>query len=291
VTIALALIFVGVIVFRHLQGRIAENASRTTLARESSVLTREFLRFEFSRGRDLIPFVPPSDPAQRPMWAKRIEENLLQPAAICIVNGSAPIWVSKPRVFGRTADSVQWLLISPRDMRRRASIDVYGEMEVQRASFQPDSTDNHSFWLVGKVGDSLRWGIVISSNDTWLSFFKRLEGSYAEEAEVGSPAWALQDMFALPRSPTRRWNMGLRAFLDDSLIFASGGLDTTGLQYTYDFNGRKAECYQSSMQKSHARWMAMRYVFWPMLLFPIVLFFPFYRFYRQIRSLTEPDKP
>jgi hypothetical protein len=290
IMIALGLIFCGMLVFRYLQGRIADNASQTTLARESSVLTREYLRYEFSRGRELIPYPPPNDETQYGAWAKRISEHLGQQAAVFVSRGSAITWVTKPPLFDVAADSVQWLLIAPSAIRRRAMSEIVGETQIQHVTFVSEGGDNHSLWLLGQMGDSLRWGALVSSNDTWVSFFQQLQGSYAEDATLGSPAWALQEIFSLPRSPTRRWNMGLRAFLDDSLIFASEDLDTTRRSYTYEFSGRKAQCYQSRLQASHARWMAMSYVFWPLLLFPLVFIVPFYRFYRQIRTLTEKEK-
>jgi hypothetical protein len=84
--------------------------------------------------------------------------------------------------------------------------------------------------------------------------------------------------------------MGLRAFLNDSLIYVSPGLDTTRKSVTQDFNGRKVQCFESDWQRTIARWIGMRGLFWAWLLFPILLAAPFYGFYRMVRRLTTPDQ-
>jgi len=288
--VSLLLISLLAIAARFAQRIIADNYGRATLARESAALTREFMRFEAERGAQLIPYPPPDDPARRGAWVRHIEEQLLQPAAVCVIQGSALTWVKLPPAFQVPADSTALLLTAPNGIRSTASLKIHGDTELLRTSVQADARDNFGLWLVGKTGDSLRWGVLLSSNDTWVAFFHQLQGTAADNPDIGSPAWALQDMFALPKSTTRQWNMGLRAFLKDALIFSSGDLDTTRLSYTYDFNGRRAECYLSRWQETTTHWKIMRLAFWPMLLLPLVLLVPFYRDYRQIRRLTDREK-
>jgi hypothetical protein len=270
------------------QGLIAGNYSRAMLARESSALTREFLRFEAGRGQELALFPPPPDPSRLEIWAKRIQDQLDQSAAVCIIDPPALLWIRMPHGFDVSADSVGLLLTSPDMFPQSPTLKHFGDIQVMRTSFQ-SGRDIHTLFLFNRGRDSLNWGVLVSSNDTWRSFFGTLEQSAADDPDVGSPAWALQDMFALPKSPTPRWNIGIRAFVNDSVIYTSRDLDTTRQSYTYDFNGRRAECYLSRWQEAATHWKIMRYAFWPMFLFPVALIVLFYRDYRQIRELTDDD--
>jgi len=289
IVIALFLALVLTVGARIAQRLIAENYSRAMLARESAALPREFLRFEAARGQELALFPPPSEDSKREIWAKRVQDELDQPAAVCIIDPPALQWIRKPHGFEVSADSVGLLLTSPGIFPQSPTLKHFGDIQVMRTSFQP-GRDIQTLFLFNRGRDSLNWGVLISSNDTWRSFFGKLEQSAADDPDVGGPAWALQDMFALPKSPTPRWNIGIRAFVDDSLIYQSRDLDTTRQSYVYDFNGRRAVCYLSRWQEMATHWKIMRYAFWPMFLFPLALLVLFYRDYRQIRRLTETSE-
>ncbi|HEY3296639.1 MAG TPA: hypothetical protein VGL38_14505 [bacterium] len=273
---------------RYAQHRIADNYGRATLARESAALTREYTRFEAARGQNLGLFPPPADTSRREIWAVQLGDEFDQPSALCLVEHGVVTWLRKPYGFETTADSVTGWLTAQQDAPKTLTAERFGNSRMLHARFQ-SGDDIHSLWLFSRGEDSLSWGVLLSSNDAWIAFFRNLQLSAAVDPAVGSPAWALQDMFALPRSNTNRWNMGVRAFLNDSLIFSSSDLDTTRPSCTYDFNGRKAQCYLSSWQEISTHWRIMRLAFWPILFLPLVLIVPFFHDYRQIHHLTAND--
>ncbi len=100
----------------------------------------------------------------------------------------------------------------------------------------------------------------------------------------------LLEKFALPASSNRDYLPGFRAYLKDSLVFETPGLDTTQFKLTpKPLYGRRIEYYapKRSMLKIVQRGESLRS--WWAIYLPLILIVPIYRWYRTVRKLTEPS--
>ncbi len=287
---------------RYLQRYWTDNRDLTRLALEGKAtqLSTELARFYMDRPRLLIECPPPDRTGNLAAWTTTVQKALEQPVAVFLRLGRATIWVAAPDelqdgvAFAEasfTADSV----LGNRDRPDRRGMMLVSHWSVPQNSANPD----WQIWMVGLVADSVRWGVVLRQRDVWPLFFKRLSrpaASWPKPLDFNDPAWVLKNELALPSSAEAgKFLTTLRAFDERGrVIFTSPGLDTTRVFYRSDSkDGRVVDFHQSRLDALHDQAVARNRLPWFIVIFPVLLIVPIYRWYRQVRLLTasEPAEP
>ena len=285
---------------RYLQRYWTDNSelTRTHLEGKAAQLSTELARFYMDRPRLVIECPPPARTKDLGTWAATVQKALEQPVAVFLRTGRTLTWAAAPDELQNGVDLAEASFTADSVLGNRDHPDRRGTMLVSHWSVPPNSANPEwQIWMVGRAEDSVRWGVVLRQRDVWPLFFQRLSrpaGAWPKPLDFNDPAWVLHNELALPASAAAgRFLTTLRAFDETGrVIFASPGLDTTRVVYRSDSkDGRVVDFYQSRLEALQDQAQKRRRLPWLVVIFPLVLIVPFYRWYRQVRALTEPEAP
>jgi len=258
------------------------------LSGNSLRLYYEFLRYYADQGTDVAVTPPPTVAAERNAWAAQVESQFNHPATVFLRDGAELMW------FGPSPDSaarneVEQVLaaldtasIAPHPLK------ILGSTRLWMRGFENGAT-SYRMWMAAQTGKDARWGAIYDADRDWLSFFQDLNTPKGTAPTYGGPAWALSGSFALPASSSAGFLTGMRAFMNDSLIFTSPALDLSrdSLQWTYP-DGPRMEFFTGPQDFTYTKTRVLFWLFLPVILFPLYLIIPFTRWYRVVKRLTEP---
>jgi hypothetical protein len=271
---------------------LSKDFSTQTLLSRAVLLSQEFTRFYMNRPNMLATFPPPARTDERAVWADSIQAAIGQDAAVFVCDGSRLTWLREPDTLQSGMDLVKQSFAAEEVQGNRDHPDRLGGMESSHWSVRPDTSQpGYRVWMVGNMEDNLRWGVVLRTRDSWPAFFKMLEVPHGTWLPLDHPAVQLDHFIALPKSEAGAFLTGIRVYNDDRMIFTSPNLDTTSFHHTEDLHyGRKVEYYESRLDKLYARYMRGGPMSWLAVLLPLVFIVPSFRWYRQVRRLTEPQQ-
>jgi hypothetical protein len=276
---------------RLVPGSLSENFSKHTLLDRAAMLGQEFVRFYMSRSKILATFPPPASAGERAAWADSIQAAIGQEAAVFIRDGGELTWICEPETLRAGMNLIKESFAAQKVEGNRDHPERRGWMEISHWSVRADtSRPGYRVWMVGNMEDSLRWGVALRTRDSWPAFFKMLEVPRGTWVPPDHLTTQLSAVFALPRSESRSYLTGIRAYHDDRVIFTSPNLDTTRFHYTQDLHdGRKVEYYQTGLDKLYAGHMEHGGMPWVAIFLPVIFIVPSIRWYRQVRRLTAPS--
>ena len=264
---------------------IGENYAQARLASTSLAMMDAFNAFSETRLRELPAYLPPADSAARGAWAVRIQEGLGQSAAVFLQNGARLTWLSRPAHLAPALPQAERALRPQPGDTLRGRVDTLGAMLVGSYSLEREPLDSTAsvLWVVGPIGDSLRWGVALSWFDGWQAFFKDLDRVPAPTAHAVT---RLVRHLVQADGGHFSYRTGVRAKLDGKQIYASPGLDTARPGFHSDLRRLQIDYYLSradllygSFSGSPLRWSrVLAYALFMLL---------FYLHYRWIRRLTD----
>lgn len=252
----------------------------------SSAVVDAFGDFHFSRREQLPQFLPPANPDAMLLWAKQIEVQLGQPAAVFVREGSAMTWLDAPPEFQAMVEQVPRLFRADMNKDDRGSIDTLGAFERRRSRVQVDSV-GYTVWIVGPLADSLRWGVVLKLEDTWTPFFAELKQG-ATAPQLNSTARRVNEVVQVENlAHERTKRTGVRAFRREELIYATPGVDTTHFSHTLNLsNAVRMEYYLSDEDQGAMDFFLGRALTWRGILVPLLLLVIVHLNWRWLRRLT-----
>jgi hypothetical protein len=263
------------------------NEQKVVLIQRSRLFFDESMRFWAERGEQLVAYPPPENSAQRPAWAALVDADYGHPVDVFVKSGTQITWVTRPSVAG-VADSVEDFAGS-RFSPAQHPFRILGMKQIWHRSIHVNA-GRQDMWLVNDAVSENGWGVVYDSREDWYGFIKSLNIPYGTAPEFGGPAWMLHGTFDLPPSGSRKYLIGVRAWMNDSLLFESPDLDTTTISYVTDLNdGRRLEYYAPPRDVARITDRVLVRQAWFMALYAILLLWPFYRWYHTVRKLTEAD--
>ena len=265
---------------------IFKNYAQARLAATSLAVMDAFSAYNDTRLRELPAFLPPADPAARAAWAVRVQESLGQSAAVFLKNGADLTWLSRPAPLVPALPQALRALQPHVGDTLHGRIDTLGAMVVETyglAGEHGDSTASQ-LWVVGPVGDSLRWGVVLSWFDAWQAFFKDLDRAPAPPAHavtrlVRHLVQAEQGRFS--------YRTAVLVKLDGKQIYASPGLNTARPAFHSDLRRLQIDYYLSRADLYYGNFNGSP-LRWSRVLTYAVFMLLFFLHYRWVRRLTAP---
>jgi hypothetical protein len=266
---------------------IHRNESELVLMQRSRLFFDESMRYWADQGKELAVFAPPPDPAEFNRWTERIEDHFGHPVSVFLKHGGEITW-ARPPLNNMVVDSTRYLVTAGMP-QHHMPFRRFGDLQVWHRSFQLDG-GYESVWLVQDSSSASGWGVVYNADDDWYSFLHTLNMPRGAVLEFGGPAWMLNNTFALPPSESRKYLIGVRAFMKDSLVFESPDLDTSTYVHVDDLkDGRRIEYYAPPRDLSRLTHRVLTRQAWIMAIYPILLIVPFYRWYCTVKRLSRPD--
>jgi hypothetical protein len=291
VQIAMILALIALPFEQDLRGMLGDTYAHLRLREIDEAVSNTVGRFYFDRQRDLVAFIPPTDPAARPAWATSIGDFLGEPAAVFLQQGGTIDWFTVPAACRTNLPRVELALRSSADsLWRKNRADTLGAMSIRRTLFELDSNSSLLVWAVGPLGDSLRWGIFECGEcykQSWRTFCQRL--TRATAMPLLEPASApLEPWLCFERNQHPPRNASTRISIDGELLYQSPSLDTTAAAHVEEAVGIRREYFLGyTDQQIRANLAATRFT-WRSVIFPILMMLTVYTFYRWILKLTEP---
>jgi hypothetical protein len=279
-------VFFFVLAFSH-----AMTNTQCDLWNTETTLTKAFWQLR-DRQQDLIAFEPPLENANEQVWADQIERHLGFSPAIFILKGAELRWLRKPDQLAKGIRHFTELLSDlnvvtwERGERDTVGVFVKAHKYVHEGGFDG--------WLlmVERAGDNRRWGIVGSYSDVWRALFAQLSIPRKDIWGGRNFAYQLKGDIALPSSDMAGARLTkIRAVLDGQEIFASPGLDTTAfsVQSILIPGWPQVTCYSSGhSDREETVKDTTTFLSVVLILFPLVIIAAIYRWYRDVRRLTEP---
>jgi len=248
-----------------------------------------FQSFSDQRIRDLAAFVPPADPAARSAWALRIHEHMQQPVAVFLKDGSQIEWPLKPERFFKAAALVPRLFEPDLPDSLRGKSDTLGTMELRHLYLVPKRSLDDNLWIVGPVGDNLRWGVVFTKWDTWNVFLAGLNRAKLQ-TELEPAAAAVKHIVDVSGSgDENNPHPKLRVSSGGRELFRSHRLDTTFAADTAHLGPLAMEVYLSRYEQAVSNALVHRaFPLWQQLVVLIALMVLCFTMWRWIVRLTEP---
>ena len=210
----IGLVLAGSVVLRFFEPIFVRIYFEKPLMTASTAVVNSFSEYHHDRGNLLSAFLPPANPDTMIVWAKKLEERLGQPAAIFVREGKAMTWIDVPQELQAAINLVPKLFDPGLSEAQRRKMDTLGSFEHRYAHVETD-TMGYTVWIVGLVGDTLRWGAVVQPEDAWRPFLADLKtGASAPLLSRASVELNthLQIEYALQKMTSRT---GMRAFLQD----------------------------------------------------------------------------
>jgi hypothetical protein len=247
-----------------------------------------FQSFSDDRIRDLAAFVPPTDPAARTAWAMRIHEYMQQPVAVFLKDGSHIEWPLKPERFAKSAALVPRLFDPDLPDSLRGGMDTLGAMEIRHLYLVPRRSLDDNVWIVGPLGDSLRWGIVFTKWDTWNVFFAGLNRAKLQ-TELEPAAAATKHIVDVSGSGDENNPYPkLRVLNGGREIFRSNRLDASFAADTAHLGPLELEVYLSRYEQAVSNALVHRvFPLWQQLLVLVGISALCFTLWRWIAKLTE----
>lgn len=277
---------------RDLRGIIGQTFAQLRLIDVSGAVQDAFTQFYFERQRELVAFIPPTDPAARSAWARSVVEHIDQPAAVFLQQGGRIDWFSVPAVCREELPRVESLLRNPADsLWRKNRPDTLGAMLIRRAYIERDSAHSTAVWQLGPLGDSLRWGNVQGGERYPLglrAFCNRLKrGELTTQLEPAVKRLDPWLSFARNEHPPHKTTM--RVSIDGDEIYRSPSLDTTAVSYVSDVRGIKREFFLGDQDERWRANLAQSRANWRSLILPLLMMLTIFTLHRWILKLTEPE--
>ncbi|HEY3296638.1 MAG TPA: hypothetical protein VGL38_14500 [bacterium] len=260
---------------------------QTQLRSNSLRLYYEYLRYEVDQGIGVAASPPPAVASAQQLWAEQLVSHFDHGAAVFVKSGSALTW---PQTLPDSLSRRQVeTVLAALDTATRVPqpLKSFGSAGLWLRDFDHQDAD-YRMWLVAESKNGLKWGAVYKADADWISFFKDLDTPKGTPLAYGGPAWELNGSFALPTSGNPQFLTGMRAYLNDSLLFASPALDMSrdSLQWTYPA-GPRMEFFTGSRDFSYAKMRILLVAFLPLILLPLILIIPLTFWYRTVRRLTD----
>ncbi len=265
---------------------ISENYAQARLGATSMAVMDAFSAFNETRQRELPAFRPPADAAARTAWAMRVQEQLGQSAAVFLQRGTDIQWLSHPASLAPALPQALRALTPHAGDSLQGRVDTLGAMVIETVGLKREADDSTAsqLWVVSRMGDTLRWGVVLSWFDAWQAFFKDLDRAPALPDRavtrlVRHLVQAEQGRFS--------YRTAVLARLDGKQIYASPGLNTSRPSFHSDLRRlqinyylSRADLYYGNFNGSPLRWSrVLAYAVFMLL---------FYSHYRWVRRLTAP---
>ncbi len=281
---------IGVDAFLRSRIIIERSYQQITLAQDSRFLWQERVAFAMERVRRLGYFPPPASAADRARWASEVADFFGYRVPLCVIDGMRAQWVVPPDA-GMQALTDSALMTPANPLRPVKPLSQFGSVAIRFAE-APRPFEDRSFAVISDLSRHLAWGALIDYSEEWLAFYRHLSLPRDSAVEFGSPAQMLANVYALPRSGPNGTLPRLRARYHGTEIFASPGLDTTAAVYHVAPVGElKEDIFSPPHVPAYYLIWVLRAALagYPILLLLFVL--PFYRWYRRVMQLTEPEPP
>lgn len=273
---------------------------RSDLAVQDMLLTGEFDRDNFTKATKLALYPPPSNKSDDEIWLYQIETNFGHSVSAFRIQEGLPAWVNRPQseeIANWVKDQTKKLRIPEhRNELRSKPTQTWrfdwriGTVQFWRKYYKSADGIDYTLLIAERSSDSLRWGVVLSNEAAWTSFFKSLitpsQGSFPEP---DNPKFAIGRVFALSNPEGR--GIGMRAYLGDSLIFRSAALDTTADSLSLGYPPNPIIEYYANPSGTLPQ--LKKILPWSQLftiLLPLIFIIPLYTSYRTIRRLAESNK-
>jgi hypothetical protein len=227
--VILAAVLTGVAV---LVWTLTKTESQLVLTERSMQLSDEYSRFVTDQGISLAAMGPPSetDALSGEQWAQGVTRYFGSEVAPYVVHDGRVTWIGRMptelAMFVSQADT--HFVPSYRDEPPVCRI---GSTEIWMTTLTV-AGQGYNIWAVARQTNCPTWGIVYKGNRDWLRFFKACAYSPQSPMSRDTTTPAIRDnafctLFALGRSTNPRSQTQIRAYLADSLIFASPGFAAT----------------------------------------------------------------
>lgn len=271
----------------HNTGELSRIDNKLVLNDHYLRVSQEFFRFWTEQGTLLTVYQPPERADERVSWSESIESHFGFPVSVFLINRSELSW-ERNLPLPAVREPAERKIAGP-DSSREKPLRIYGSTQIRGRSFKVDTTW-YTVWIAERVTDGTKWGAVFASDNTWLEFFKRLNQPGAQ-TDAFSSTELLNHVIALPGTTMPEHLTGLRAFLDDSLIFASPDLDLScDSLRAENLPGHRLEFFAAPQGRGRSsQWLVNRTILIPLTLLPLLLIIPLYLSYRRVRMLTNPD--
>jgi hypothetical protein len=277
---------------RDLRAFLGDTFAHIRLRDVDQTLTNAVSRFYFDRQRELVAFIPPTDPAARDAWAASIGAYFGEPAAVFLQQGGRIDWFTVPANCRPNLGRVEEALRHGDDaLWRKNRPDTLGAMLLRRSLFTLDSASSLLVFATGPLGDSLRWGTVECGEcyeQSWRSFCGRLKrGEIMPRLEPAIQP--LEPWLSFERNQMPPLAATMRISIDGEEVYRSPSLDTTAASHVEEAIGIRREYFLGyTDQQIHAN-LVSGHTTWRNFVLPILMMLTIFTLHRWILKLTKPE--